>query len=149
MREAASETDNTRAVTDTARGSKKEPIGIRLRTAWHVAARALLRRDPQPQPERRRRREDTGRAFRTAARMLTPRPCFIGRLASSAFGAAARRIAGRVIPRFREGRRSNTAVLPLTLDPMNPYWEFDIDGDNELAEDCDYASSGPSIAPNP
>ena len=73
----ASANDSTRAVTDMARGSKKEPTGARLRIAWRKAARALTRPEPAPQPEKRRRREEgVGRYFARAAKRLTrwPRP---------------------------------------------------------------------------
>jgi hypothetical protein len=103
-------------------------------------ARALMRRDPQPQSERqRRRREDTGRAFVTAAKAIVPRT--IRRLAAGAFRTAATRIIGRVVEAY-------AAAAPCMLDPMNPYWQLDIDAGSELDGDCDYASSGPSIAPN-
>ena len=42
--EGASESGSTRAVTDTARGSKKGPNGGRLRRAWHKLAGWILRR---------------------------------------------------------------------------------------------------------
>ena len=76
-RDGASANDSTRAVTDMARGSKKEPTGARLRIAWRKAARALTRPEPAPQPEKRRRREEgVGRYFARAAKQLTrwPRP---------------------------------------------------------------------------
>jgi hypothetical protein len=76
-RDGASANDSTRAVTDMARGSKKEPTGARLRIAWRKAARALTRPEPAPQPEKRRRREEgVGRHFARAAKRLTrwPRP---------------------------------------------------------------------------
>jgi hypothetical protein len=58
-----------------ARGSKKEPTGARLRTAWRKAARALTRPEPKPQPQKRRRREEgVGRHFARAAKRLTRWP---------------------------------------------------------------------------
>jgi hypothetical protein len=103
-------------------------------------ARALIWRGPQPRPERqRRRREDTSRAFTTAAKAIMLHT--VRRLAAGAFRTAATRIIGRVVEAY-------AAAAPCMLDPMNPYWQFDIDAGSELDGDCDYASSGPSIAPN-
>ena len=66
------DSDSTRAVTNTARGSKQEPTSARLRTAWRSVARALTRPEPAAlQPEKRRRREDTGRHFARVAKRLT------------------------------------------------------------------------------
>ena len=69
-------------------------------------------------------------------------PRTIRRRAAGAFRMAATRIIGRVV-------EACAAAAPCMLDPMNPYWQFGIDAGSEPDDDCDYASSGPSIAPNP
>jgi hypothetical protein len=75
IHEVESANDSTRAVTDMGQGSKKEPTGARLRTAWRKLARALTRPEPKPQPQKRRRREEgAGRHFARVGRRLTRWP---------------------------------------------------------------------------
>jgi hypothetical protein len=73
-RGAASETDSTRAVGATARGSKQQTQAGRggaLRQLFRQAVRALTRSDPAPQKSGRRRQGETrARQFRKAARRL-------------------------------------------------------------------------------
>jgi hypothetical protein len=72
--EAATEIDSTRAVSDTARGSKKRSDGTITRL-FGDAGKALTRAAPGSQPKpARRRREDTGKsAFTIAARKIIGR----------------------------------------------------------------------------
>ena len=70
------ETDSTRTVRDTVRGSKEQPkAGIKgaLRRLFRQAVKAVTGRDPAPVPTKSKRRgsEDTGRRFTKAAHRLT------------------------------------------------------------------------------
>jgi hypothetical protein len=57
-----------------------------LFAAWKAVAAAATRRGPEPQPKpRRRRREETGAAFRTAAKKILRRTVRLPAAAAAAF----------------------------------------------------------------
>ena len=70
--ESAAETDSTRTVSDTVRGSKQQvKPDSTIKRLFRGAVRALTQRDPVPAPKKaRRRRGDTGQ-FRAAANRTT------------------------------------------------------------------------------
>jgi hypothetical protein len=85
-----------------------------LFAAWKAVASAATRRGPEPQPKpRRRRREESGAAFRAAAKKILRRTV---RLPAAAFTAA--------------------AFLSDTLDWLNLWHGNEAAGGDELADDC-------------
>jgi hypothetical protein len=74
---SSGETDSTRTVRDTVRGSKQQSrpgIGAAIRRLFRQAVKALTDRDPVPAPKksgRRRSGDDTGRRFTMVAARLT------------------------------------------------------------------------------
>jgi len=109
--EDASENDSTRAVRDTARGTKNQTIAGAIKGWFREAVKAITGRDEdEPPPVLRRRSGETGRGFAMAAK-------------------AALRRAVRVPP---EVYAAATAYLSDTLDWLN-LW-----GSNaESADDLD------------
>lgn len=88
----------------TGQGDQKNKIGFReiLRQQFREVVNALTRRSGEPAPKpRRRRREEAGRVFRTASRLLF------------------RRVAQ--IPAFTQAVRAMFG----TLDWLNPWHDFD------------------------
>jgi hypothetical protein len=117
--EDATEIDSTRAVSDTARGSKKRSDGT-IKRLFGDAGKALTRGAPGPQSKpARRRREDTGKsAFTITARKM------IGRAAALPHDCAA------------------VGFLWDTLDWLNLWHGNDAAGSGEFE-----AKPGSSIAP--
>jgi hypothetical protein len=117
----ASENDSTRAVRDTARGSKNRTSSgtIRLRQGFagqvkrlfREAGKAIAQRDDDPQPKPPRRKEDTGRAaFTKAAKKIMRRS-----LARRAF-----RMTKAIMARSRPAAAAFPAEAFEQPNPYNP-----------------------------
>jgi hypothetical protein len=77
MGASAGETDSTRAVRDTGRGSKNRTIPAAIKKLWRTVA-AVTRRNPDaPKPATKRKRGDTSRTFAAAKAILRPTPADI------------------------------------------------------------------------
>jgi hypothetical protein len=125
--EDASENDRTRAVRDTARGTKNQTTegSAGTRQLFRDAIKAVLHRaEDEPTPEPRRRSGDTGRGFGLAARAIVQRAV---RLPSAAYAAA-------------------TEFLSDTLDWLN-LWHDNMEGGGEPADICDTKSN--HLSPHP
>ena len=86
-----------------------------LKRQFRAVMNAITNKLPAPQPvQRRRRSEDTGKAFRMAARKRMRRPA---RIPAAAYAAA--------------------AYLWDTLDWLNP-WQHDASSTSELDDDCQH-----------
>jgi hypothetical protein len=86
-----------------------------LKRQFRELMKAITNKPPAPQPvQRRRRTEDTGTAFRMAARKMMRRAA---RIPAAAYSA--------------------TVYLWGTLDWLNP-WQHDASSTSELDEDCQH-----------
>lgn len=110
--EGADESDSTRTVRDTARGSKNRTNGGTITRLFRETGKALTPRDtdPEPKPQRRRSGDTDAAVFRTAAKTIMRRAA---RFPVEAYDAAA-------------------AFLSDALDWMNPYWQDDSEPDGEF-----------------
>jgi hypothetical protein len=108
--EGASANDSTRAVGDTARGTKNQTIAGAIKGWFREAVKAVTGRDEdEPQPVSRRRSGETDRGFAMAAKAALRRAV---RVPADAYAAV-------------------TAYLSDTLDWLN-LWESNAESSDDL-----------------
>jgi hypothetical protein len=120
--------EGTRHLPGDEQERKPRPAFIEtLKRQFRAAVNAITHESPAPQlVQRRRGSEDTGRAFRMAARKAMRRAA---RLPAEAYASA-------------------TAYLSDTLDWLNP-WNNDAASGSELAEDYDQQPPAQHLYPHP